>query len=103
MRAKARHRIQFKIHKQNAIKIAALAASFTFFGFFSPSIMFSDIINYMTYLFIAHGLSVVRLICDRIAVIHKAKIVELAQSEELFAHPLHPYTRALLSAIPRCV
>ena len=37
MRAKARHKIQFKIHKQNAIKIAALAASFTFFGFFSPS------------------------------------------------------------------
>ena len=37
MRAKARHRIQFKIHEQHAIKIAALAASFTFFGFFSPS------------------------------------------------------------------
>ena len=43
----------------------------------------------------------VRFICDRIAVIHKGKIVELAQSEELFAHPLHPYTRALLSAIPQ--
>ena len=55
----------------------------------------------LTYLFIAHDLSVMRFICDRIAVIHKGKIVELAQSEELFAHPLHPYTRALLSAIPQ--
>lgn len=55
----------------------------------------------LTYLFIAHDLSVVRFICDRIAVIHKGKIVELAESEELFAHPLHPYTRALLSAIPQ--
>ncbi len=54
----------------------------------------------LTYLFVAHDLSVVRFICDRIAVIHKGKIVELAESEELFAHPLHPYTRALLSAIP---
>ena len=55
----------------------------------------------LTYLFIAHDLSVVRFICDRIAVIHKGKIVELAESEELVAHPLHPYTRALLSAIPQ--
>ena len=54
----------------------------------------------LTYLFIAHDLSVVRFICDRIAVIHKGQIVELAASEELFAHPLHPYTQALLSAIP---
>ena len=54
----------------------------------------------LTYLFIAHDLSVVRFICDRIAVIHKGRIVELAGSEQLFAHPLHPYTRALLSAIP---
>ena len=46
-------------------------------------------------------LSVVRFICDRIAVIHKGDIVELAESEELFARPLHPYTRALLSAIPQ--
>ena len=55
----------------------------------------------LTYLFVAHDLSVVRFICDRIAVIHKGQIVELAESEELFAHPLHPYTRALLSAIPQ--
>ncbi len=55
----------------------------------------------LTYLFIAHDLSVVRFICDRIAVIHKGKLVELAESEELFARPLHPYTRALLSAIPQ--
>lgn len=54
----------------------------------------------LTYLFIAHDLSVVRFICDRIAVIHKGRLVELAESEELFAHPFHPYTRALLSAIP---
>ena len=54
----------------------------------------------LTYLFIAHDLSVVRFISDRIAVIHKGRIVELAEAEELFLHPLHPYTKALLSAIP---
>ena len=54
----------------------------------------------LTYLFIAHDLSVMRFICDRIAVIHKGVIVELSETEKLFAHPLHPYTRALLSAIP---
>lgn len=54
----------------------------------------------LTYLFIAHDLSVMRFICDRIAVIHKGVIVELAKTEKLFGHPLHPYTRALLSAIP---
>lgn len=54
----------------------------------------------LTYLFIAHDLSVMRFICDRIAVIQKGRIVELAETEKLFAHPIHPYTRALLSAIP---
>ncbi len=54
----------------------------------------------LTYLFIAHDLSVVRFISDRIGVIYKGKLMELAGSEQLFAHPLHPYTQALLSAIP---
>ena len=54
----------------------------------------------ITYLFIAHDLSVMRYISDRIAVIHKGRIVELAEAEELFLHPLHPYTKALLSAVP---
>ncbi len=54
----------------------------------------------ITYLFIAHDLSVMRYISDRIAVIHKGDIVELADAEELTAHAIHPYTRALLSAIP---
>ena len=53
-----------------------------------------------TYLFIAHDLSVVRFISDRIAVIHKGRIVELSEAEELFRHPLHPYTKSLLSAVP---
>ena len=54
----------------------------------------------LTYLFIAHDLSVVRFISDRIAVISKGRIVELAEAEELFLHPLPPYTKALLSAVP---
>lgn len=54
----------------------------------------------LTYLFIAHDLSVVRFVTDRVAVIHKGKIVELAETEKLFENPLHPYTRSLLSAIP---
>lgn len=54
----------------------------------------------LTYLFISHDLSVMRFICDRICVIHKGVLVELAETEELFAHPMHSYTQALLSAIP---
>ncbi len=54
----------------------------------------------LTYLFIAHDLSVVRFISDRIAVIYKGNIVELAETEKLFSNPLHPYTKSLLSAIP---
>ncbi len=54
----------------------------------------------VTYLFIAHDLSIVRFISDRIGVIYKGNIVEIAESEELFDFPLHPYTHSLISAIP---
>lgn len=55
----------------------------------------------LTYLFITHDLSVVSYISDRIAVMYMGQILEIAESDELFANPMHPYTRALLSAIPR--
>ncbi|MGL5330521.1 MAG: ATP-binding cassette domain-containing protein, partial [Peptostreptococcaceae bacterium] len=56
--------------------------------------------NGLTYLFIAHDLSMVKYISDRIGVMHKGKLVELTTADELYENPLHPYTKSLLSAIP---
>jgi peptide/nickel transport system ATP-binding protein len=54
----------------------------------------------LTYLFIAHDLRLVRQICDRVAVMYRGRLVEVAAAERIFSRPVHPYTKALLSAIP---
>ena len=54
----------------------------------------------LTYLFIAHDLSMVKYISDRVGVMYRGKLMELADSDEIYNHPLHPYTKSLLSAIP---
>ncbi|WP_240760302.1 ABC transporter ATP-binding protein, partial [Phytoactinopolyspora endophytica] len=55
----------------------------------------------LTYLFISHDLSVVEYLCDRVAVMYVGKVVELGPTEELFSRPRHPYTQALLAAVPQ--
>ena len=55
----------------------------------------------LTYIFISHDLSVIEHICDRVLIMYLGHVMELAETEELFNNPLHPYTQALLSAIPQ--
>jgi ABC-type oligopeptide transport system ATPase subunit len=55
----------------------------------------------LTYIFISHDMGVIRFISDRIAVMHRGRIVELASNQEIFEYPKHPYTRTLLAAVPR--
>lgn len=55
----------------------------------------------LSYLFISHDLSVIEFLCDRVAVMYLGKIVEMADRDQIFAHPKHPYTQALIAAIPR--
>ena len=55
----------------------------------------------MSYLFVSHDLSVVRLLCDRVLVMYLGKIIEAGPAAQVFAHPLHPYTQALVAAVPR--
>ena len=55
---------------------------------------------HLTYLFISHNLAVVEHLCDRVAVMYLGNLVEVAETEDLFCHPVHPYTQALLDAIP---
>ena len=54
----------------------------------------------LTFLFIAHDLAMVRYISDRIGVMHRGRLVELAPGKELFSYPVHPYTQSLIEAIP---
>ncbi len=55
----------------------------------------------LTYLFVSHDLSVIEYLCDRVVVMYVGKVVEIAQTDDLFANPQHPYTEALLSAVPK--
>ncbi|MCB0085041.1 MAG: ABC transporter ATP-binding protein, partial [Caldilineaceae bacterium] len=55
----------------------------------------------LTYLFVSHDLSVIEYICDRVVVMYVGKVVEIAETDEIFHNPQHPYTEALLSAVPK--